>query len=136
MANGVGFDLAAVRQLMARSEAELDSAAASRDAAMQFLHAHMAAIRTAAAVLAMSPVRPRRRRMLSAWDQLAELGPQWQPWAQRFAAGARLRSAIEAGRSDVDETVAAAALMLSQEFHDLVNEVASAARSSDIALAS
>jgi SAV_6107-like HEPN len=88
-------------------EAGLASAPGDRYAA-----AHLAALRTAAAVLAARaqpagpggqgrPGRPGRqsRRPTSAWVLLARVAPELGEWAAFFAAGARKRAAAEAGLS-------------------------------------
>ncbi|MGK4583754.1 SAV_6107 family HEPN domain-containing protein [Kitasatospora sp. HPMI-4] len=67
----------------------------------RYAAAHLAALRTTAAVLAVRgrPERnPRRRRAIrSAWDVLPEVAPELAEWAVYFAAGARRRAAAEAG---------------------------------------
>ena len=63
--------------------------------------AHLAALRTAAAVLACRarPAAPRTRRSrpTSAWVLLSAVAPELREWADFFAAGARKRAAAEAG---------------------------------------
>lgn len=120
MRTAVGYP--AAHQLLRRAQLELDAADASADPQTAFLHAHMGAIRTASAVLAIAPGAPRRRRrVLSVWEQLAEAGPAWERWAATFAAGAPVRAAIEAGRlPELDERVAAVALDSARDFHDEV----------------
>lgn len=107
----IGAGNAMAQQLVRRARLELESADASSDPQMRFLHAHMAAIRAASAVLVISgPVARHRRRVLSVWEQLAEAGESWGAWAAMFAAGAPVRAAIEAGRaSDLDDGTADAA---------------------------
>lgn len=131
---------AAARQLVRRAGLELDAAAASEDPQMRFLHAHMAAIRAASAVLALTVTTPpaRRRRVLSVWEQLADAGAEWVPWAAQFAAAAPTRAAIEAGRvAELPEPVAAEALDVASAFADEVGAaVATAGRVPATALAS
>lgn len=104
-------------RLVRRAEFELGQVTAEQDVTERFLHAHMAALRASGAVLELhlSPRGPRStRRVRSAWVQLAEAGPEWEPWATYFAQGAHVRAAIEAGRSvdlaagEAEELVAAA----------------------------
>jgi hypothetical protein len=81
--------------------------------AERYACAHLAALRTAAAVLA-ARARPstaseraeaggirrpsgRGRRLRSAWELLVEVAPEMGEWADFFAAGARKRAAAEAG---------------------------------------
>jgi hypothetical protein len=80
-------------------EADLLSQPAERYAA-----AHLAALRSAAAVLAArakpAVVKPgRSRRPASAWVLLAEVAPELSEWSAFFAAGAGKRAAAEAGLS-------------------------------------
>lgn len=119
----VGAGAAHAQQLLRRARLEVDAADASDDPQMRFLHAHMAAIRAAAAVLALEGVPSRRRRrVLSVWEQLAERGEAWESWAALFAAGAPVRAAIEAGRAErLESGVADAAVSAVEEFLDEVS---------------
>lgn len=105
-------------QLLRRARLELDGADSTSDPAMRFLHAHMAAIRGASAVLALSgQVSRRRSRLRSAWEQLADAGAEWEAWAARFQASAHVRAAIEAGRiGELDAAVADDAVWAADEF--------------------
>jgi hypothetical protein len=66
----------------------------------RYAAAHLAALRTAAAVLA-ARARPldgtARRRPRSAWALLPDVAPELTEWAAFFAAGAGKRAAAEAG---------------------------------------
>ena len=67
----------------------------------RYATAHLAALRTAAAVLAARG-RPedtprRRRRIRSVWEVLPELAPELAEWSALFAAGADRRARAEAG---------------------------------------
>lgn len=117
------------QQLIRRARLELDGADATSDPAMRFLHAHMAAIRGASAVLALGSVVPRRRgRLRSVWEQLADAGVEWESWAARFEAGAQVRAAIDADRiGDLEVAVADDAVWAADEF---LAQVAAAARTS------
>jgi hypothetical protein len=77
--------------------------------------AHLAALRTAAAVLAVRG-RPesserRRRAIRSAWEVLPEAAPELTEWSVLFAAGAPKRARAEAGiqgaasRRDADDLI-------------------------------
>lgn len=71
----------------------------------RYATAHLAALRTAAAVLAArgrpEPVHPRRRpRIRSAWEVLPEIAPELAEWSALFAAGADRRARAEAGIAD------------------------------------
>lgn len=67
----------------------------------RYATAHLAALRTAAAVLAARG-RPeesarRRRRIRSVWEVLPEIAPELSEWSALFAAGADRRARAEAG---------------------------------------
>ncbi|UFU05136.1 SAV_6107 family HEPN domain-containing protein [Ruania halotolerans] len=105
-------------QQLRRAELELGQIEADGDPRETFVHAHMAALRAGAAVLALHPAplpSRRRRSVRSVWEQLAECGTQWESWAAYFAQGASIRAAIETDRDvtltpdRVEEAVAAAA---------------------------
>lgn len=75
-------------------------AATAASPAERYATAHLAALRVAAAVLAVRarPAATRQRgRPVSAWVLLAEVAPELAEWAGFFAAGARKRAAAEAG---------------------------------------
>jgi hypothetical protein len=88
------------RDLLAGSARELLAALSATEAAPRYAHAHLAALRAAAAVLA-ARARPRRRGsgVRSVWVLLAEVAPELGEWAGFFAAGAGKRAAAEAGLS-------------------------------------
>lgn len=85
-----------------RARAGLAEAAAAETPDERFRLAHLAALRTAAAVLA-DRGRPAsaRRRLVSAWLLIEAVAPEYREWAELFAAGAASRAAIEAGARDV-----------------------------------
>lgn len=86
---------------LSRARAALAEARESTDHLLKYSSAHVAALRVAAAVLAVRarPVRsgPRRRVQRNAWVLLAEVAPEFGEWASFFAAGAAQRAAAEAG---------------------------------------
>ena len=87
------------RDLLAGAARELLAAGSADEAGSRFAHAHLAALRAAAAVLA-ARARPRARRgtrLRSAWVLLAEVAPELGEWAGFFAAGAAKRAAAESG---------------------------------------
>lgn len=65
-------------------------------AALRFSTAHLAALRAAAAVLAVRG-RPARRRAGSAWVELVAVSPELENWAAVFVESAGLRATAEAG---------------------------------------
>jgi HEPN superfamily protein len=88
----------------------------------RFSLAHLAALRTVAVVLAERG-RPAaaRRRLVSAWVLLQQVAPEYAAWATYFAAGAAMRSAVEAGAlSAVTPREADDQLRAAEEFLRLV----------------
>ncbi|MFG3467478.1 SAV_6107 family HEPN domain-containing protein [Streptomyces sp. NPDC047853] len=83
----------------------------------RFATAHLAALRTAAAVLAVRG-RPEatsgRRRIRSAWEVLPEVAPELSSWAALFASKSMQRARAEAGVSDAASP---------QEVQELVRDV-------------
>lgn len=112
-------DRAAV-ELVARCDAELVAAQLSTDPADRFLHAHLAALRLAGALLLAAGARPPRGRPRSAWDRLAAAVPACSGWADFFTAGARVRAAIDAGADSVDDAFASAWVAAAEDFRDAV----------------
>jgi hypothetical protein len=68
-------------------------------AAEKYRSAHVAALRAAAALLAMRarPAAAMRRRPTSAWVLLDQLAPELAEWSAYFADSAIRRAAVEAG---------------------------------------
>ncbi len=91
----------AALDLLAQAQHGLDEAAAMETPNERYAIAHLAALRTAAAVLAVRG-RPesserRRRAIRSAWEVLPEAAPELAEWSVLFAAGAPKRARAEAG---------------------------------------
>ncbi len=84
--------------LLLRSRHELAAAETASEPGARFRHAHLAALRAAAAVLAVREVPVARRRPRPVWERLARAAPELAAWAAFFAAGADLRAALESGR--------------------------------------
>lgn len=84
--------------LLRQAAVVLADACAAPDVGERFSLAHLAALRTAAAVFAHRG-RPAstRRRLVSAWVLLESIAPEYAEWARYFAAGAPARAAVEAG---------------------------------------
>jgi SAV_6107-like HEPN len=115
---------AASREL-SRARAALAEAVETSDHLIRYSSAHVAALRVAAAVLAVRarPVRSgtRRRVQRNAWVLLAEVAPEFGEWATFFAAGAGQRAAAEAGLERAVTTREADDLVRAVEtFYDLV----------------
>ncbi|MDT0381054.1 SAV_6107 family HEPN domain-containing protein [Streptomyces sp. DSM 42041] len=91
----------AALDLLAQAQHGLDEAAEMPTANERFATAHLAALRTAAAVLAVrgrpEPAPRRRTRIRSAWEVLPEAAPELTEWSALFAAGAQRRARAEAG---------------------------------------
>jgi hypothetical protein len=88
----------AIRLLIAARSALADAAEAT-DSGERYAAAHLAALRTAAVILAdrTRPADSRVRRPTSAWALLTGVAPELGEWAAYFAAGAAKRAAAEAG---------------------------------------
>ncbi|MER8182581.1 SAV_6107 family HEPN domain-containing protein [Kitasatospora sp. NPDC094015] len=112
----------AALDLLKHAHGTLEQARALQDPLERYATAHLAALRTTAAVLAVHgrPERhPRRRQAIrSAWELLPEVAPELAEWAVYFAAGARRRAAAEAGITgaasarDADDLIRNTALYL------------------------
>ncbi|GAA1003911.1 hypothetical protein STXM2123_2129 [Streptomyces sp. F-3] len=91
----------AALDLLARARAGLKEAMALPTPNERYATAHLAALRTAAAVLAARgrpETTPRQRaRIRSAWEVLPEIAPELAEWSALFAAGAERRARAEAG---------------------------------------
>lgn len=89
----------AAQHLLRLSRQLLADAAEATHPNIRYSTAHLAALRAAAAVLAVrEPAAPARRgRPRSAWVLLAAAEPLLGEWAAFFAAGADKRAAAEAG---------------------------------------
>ena len=113
--------------LLERSRQDLLTAWGSDGVAERYLHSHLAALRCAAAVLAVRgrPGSPRRGSTpRSAWETLPRVAPELTDWAAFFATTAVRRSAIEAGRHEVVDAAAAEDVMRQAEaFHRAVEAV-------------
>jgi hypothetical protein len=86
-------------ELLDRARRGITEAETVRGAGERYVAAHLAALRSAAAVLAVRG-RPSRRGPTNVWDVLPRVAPELGEWAVFFAAGAARRAAVEAGRVD------------------------------------
>ncbi len=105
--------------LLRRAHAELDAAALESSPREQFMHAHMAALRGAAAVLSVGTggSGPKRRKVRSAWVLLSEAGSEWQPWVDYYTASAATRAALESGQlREIESDQARAAVRVASQF--------------------
>jgi hypothetical protein len=105
--------------LLGQARVVLAEAERTADPGDRFRLAHLAALRTAAAVVAERG-RPAssRRRLMSVWVLLDSVAPELRDWAALFAAGAPVRAAVEAGalhavsQREADDQVRAAGTFL------------------------
>ena len=97
------FDLpAATHAYLERAASSLREAITTSEVPLRYAHAHVAALRATAALLAARATpagRFRRGRpaQKNAWVLLAEVAPELAEWAAFFSAGAAKRAAAEAG---------------------------------------
>jgi hypothetical protein len=84
--------------LLAQAEAGHAAAELEEDAARRFADAYLAALRGAAALLAMRgrPHRARSRPM-SVWTLLSSVAPELREWAAFFASCSATRASVQAG---------------------------------------
>ncbi|CAL9420183.1 SAV_6107 family HEPN domain-containing protein [Streptomyces sp. enrichment culture] len=112
----------AALDLLAQARSGLEEAAVLETPNERYATAHLAALRTAAAVLAARG-RPEhtpraRARIRSAWEVLPEIAPELADWSALFASGARCRARAEAGirgaagRRDADDLIRDVAMFL------------------------
>ncbi|MDO8107414.1 SAV_6107 family HEPN domain-containing protein [Isoptericola sp. b441] len=106
-----------VRELLARSDAELIAADLAGSPDERFVHGHLAALRAGAAVVAARDrLAGRRRGPRPVWELAAAAAPELADWTARFADAAPLRAAVETGRADVDEERADRAVAEAADF--------------------
>jgi hypothetical protein len=98
------YDLpASTHSYLERAAHSLREAITSSEVTLRYAHAHVAALRATAALLAAraNPTANHARRgrvqQKNAWVLLAEVAPEFSEWAAFFAAGAAKRAAAEAG---------------------------------------
>lgn len=90
----------AARMLLDRSRAGLLQACAARTCGERYVAAHLAALRAAAAVLAVRGRPSMRGGPRSVWEVLPRIVPELGEWAAFFSATASRRAAVEAGRGE------------------------------------
>lgn len=93
----------------------------------RYVAAHLAALRSATAVVVAR--RPRRdgERPVSVWRLLADAAPELREWAEFFAAGSNRRAVAEAGIPGVSGDEADEVLRRAGEFLAVVGECVSGA---------
>jgi hypothetical protein len=122
--------------LMSRSDAELVAAQLSGEPDERFLHAHLAALRAGAALLAVTGRPSRRPAPRTVWEMVVLVAPELSEWTSFFADAAATRSAIEAGRDGhVDDRRAEVALAAAEDFQEAVRaRLAGQSTGSDVQL--
>ncbi len=94
---------AASHAYLERAAGSLADAINSTEVPLRYAHAHVAALRATAALLAAraTPAHGQARRgraaQKNAWVLLAEVAPEFGEWATFFSAGAAKRAAAESG---------------------------------------
>jgi hypothetical protein len=85
-------------ELLTQAKEGIAEAESDTDAAQRFATAYLAALRAAAAVLALRG-RPHRGRAkpMSVWVLLTSLAPELKEWATFFASASGTRAAVQAG---------------------------------------
>lgn len=107
-----------VVSLLGSAREGLREAQGAATPAERFRLAHLAALRSAAAVLAVRATARRSSRPTDAWTLLTSVAPEYGEWAAFFAAHSSTRSAVEAGATrlvgqrDADDMVRQADLFL------------------------
>lgn len=91
-------------ELVDRAHDSLLGALTASSAGERYVAAHLAALRGAAAVLAVRGRPSRKGRPRSVWEVLPSVAPELGEWAAFFDAGAGRRAAVEAGRDEVVST--------------------------------
>lgn len=90
---------ATTHSYLTRSAESLQEAMTTDDVAVRYVHAHLSALRAAAALLSARarPTPSGRRPQRNAWVLLAQVAPEFAEWGGFFAAGAAKRAAAESG---------------------------------------
>jgi hypothetical protein len=91
--------VSAARDLLGTARHDLTAASVTTVALERYASAHLAALRTAAAVLAVRTRPAATKRPRNVWSMLPQVAPELTEWAAFFAAGAAKRAAAEAGLS-------------------------------------
>lgn len=87
----------AATTLLSRGKSELHTARLEQSADRCFAAAHVAAIRVAAAVLAMRARKKSPSGVQNVWSALRKAAPELTPWVAYFERSAKTRGRIEAG---------------------------------------
>lgn len=115
-----GATASTVLDLLDRSRGVLLQACHSGTAAERYTHAHLAALRAGAALLAARTVPSRRSRPRSVWEVLPTVAPELTEWAIFFADSGRRRLALERGADVVTARDADDLVRSGERFLELV----------------
>ena len=107
-------------ELVERSRTTLLLACHAATAAERYEHAHMAALRACAALLAVRAPRAVGSRPRNAWQTLAAQVPECAEWAEFFQLTARRSRAVSVGISRVEQREADDLIRQSELFLDVV----------------
>jgi hypothetical protein len=110
--------------LLAAAQRGLVEATHAETPAERYASAHLSALRSAAAVLALrAQPSTGRSRLRSVWLVLPTVAPEFAEWAEFFAVSATKRSAAEAGLPVVSQREADDLLRDAEIFHGQVCEL-------------
>lgn len=109
-----------VLDLLDRARAGLLLACHSETAGERYTQAHLAALRSGAALLAARSAPSRRARPRSVWEVLPTVAPELTEWAAFFATSGRRRLAVERGAEMVSARDADDLVRSSEHFLELV----------------
>lgn len=110
--------------LLRRADAELLAAQFSSEPWEMFSHAHLAALRAGAALVAARGRPAGRGAPRTVWGMLDAVAPELHTLSALFAQSATLRSAVDAGRFDLVTRVRAErALTAAEDLVDAVRDV-------------
>ena len=111
-------------ELLGRADAELLAAQFSPEPWEQLSHAHLAALRAGAAVVAARGTPSGRRAPRTVWSMLGVVAPELGSWSTYFAEAAALRSAVDAGRFElVGPARAEEAVCAAEDFVDAARDL-------------
>lgn len=118
-------------ELLGRADAELLAAQFSGEPWEMFSHAHLAALRAGAALVAARGRPSGRGAPRTVWGMLDAVAPEMHALSALFAHAASLRSAIDAGRFELVTAARAERALCAAE--DLVDAVRDALAADDAA---
>ncbi|GIG38540.1 SAV_6107 family HEPN domain-containing protein [Cellulomonas phragmiteti] len=119
-------------ELLGRADAELLAAQFSGEPWEMFSHAHLAALRAGAALVAARGRPSGRGAPRTVWGMLDAVAPELHHLSALFAHAATLRSAVDAGRFELVSALRAERALCAAE--DLVDAVRDALLADDRAL--